>query len=114
MDMDSAPIDCTGYRELRIVIVKAGQTLYASDWNHVKVTVLVRNLNDVYMPLGSGDFTSNAGIVTGGNFQPLVGENSHCCVLSMPVISDKIKVNVRNYASAGVLVSSGSYVYLTN
>ena len=105
----SGQIDCTGYREARVVLM--------SNSSSASLTVSLAfgtSFNGAnYKSLGYANFaTPSVAITNQGNFQPWA--SSSFCYFSHPILSNSCAIWVSNTSGASATISKNSWIYLIN
>ncbi len=104
----SSIIDCTGYKEVRVVLFAN-----SSSTNLTAKVAFGTPFIAGYMSLGYANFaTPTVPSANQGNFQPYPTGN--CCYFAHPVLSNSCIVMVSNNTGGSVTVSKNCWVYLIN
>lgn len=102
--LDGPSINCSGYREIRVVIGSAVSSA------NLKVNIMFSN-GAMSFAVGSCSFGPvTGGVVSGTGFV----NNGYVCSFTVPVMSDTFSLNVSNGTGASATISNASWVYLVN
>jgi hypothetical protein len=105
---NSQPFDCTGYKEIRVVLFSNSSSANLNAWAGFGTS-----FNGSYKFLGIANFSTPAITVANqGNFVALAPNTS--CYFSHPVISNSACVYISNNSGGTVTLSKESWVYLVN
>lgn len=102
----TSPIDCSGYREIRVVLGASVQSA------NLVTRVFFYSPSGGYLPVLLGNFaTPSQPISENANFVGTVLSGGNC-VFIVPVMSDTFRLSITNNTGATASISSWSWAYL--
>lgn len=101
-------IDTAGYKEMRVYLSLAGGYTSPQD---IEVRLLARGAGGTISYFGSAHFGPEpVAFVSEGSFS----RPSFRLLLNVPVVSEQMRIDIRNNRTSSIVVTNSSWVYLVN